>query len=191
VPQVTDKDGTTFAPPVEASESDEEKADQLASDIQRLGRTQAGAAKEAELLKKYPTTNAAIELFYIRATEAKNAGHLAEALDYYARLLYYRPNYEKNVFGTECDYYDDYVRHFREKQDSLEELHSHLVHMQEFMGSQPHTQEIHRDTKDISHILADLFEQLERIYIAKQANSKNFNLKSLEDYEFFYKNIIV
>jgi len=97
-----------------------------------------------------------------------------------------RANYEKNVFGTECDYYDDYVRHFREKQDSLEQLHSHLVDMQEFMGSQSHTQEIHRDTKDISHILADLFEQLERIYIAKQANSKNFNIDSLEDNEFIY-----
>ncbi len=94
IPHITNKDGSSYAPPVQASALEESQAEQLAMEIELL-RGKAATSKENQLLEKYPTTAAAGDVFFSRAIKAHKAGRLPEALDYYARLLYFQPDSQK------------------------------------------------------------------------------------------------
>lgn len=109
VPRVTDKNGAPVAFLGAPSESDEHAAAALNREITRLRISNPTRAveKEEALLKRYPATEASARLLYERGESARALGAFAEAKEHFARLLLYRPQFEKTtevriLYGKLC-----------------------------------------------------------------------------------------
>ncbi|HET6346887.1 MAG TPA: tetratricopeptide repeat protein, partial [Myxococcota bacterium] len=95
---LTNPDGTQVEPPPQAAQADEAAASAMAAEasgLQAAGKLPEAEAKRDALLKQYPNTGAAADLYEARAQAAVVAGKPAEALAWYEKLLFYRPNFPR------------------------------------------------------------------------------------------------
>ncbi|MEM6730581.1 MAG: hypothetical protein AAF658_03445, partial [Myxococcota bacterium] len=96
VPVLKTADGRVVDAPPPADASAEEAAKALASEARSLranGETALADGKEAELLERFPNTAAAAEIYEQRARSAAEVGATDEAIGYYEKLLFYRPQF--------------------------------------------------------------------------------------------------
>lgn len=91
---LVDPQGQTVEKQPTASSSEEEAGRKLRSEAAALDTTNPTEAekKRDDLVKRYPNTLAAAEIFEARAQAAAEAGKTAEALLQYEHLLFYRPD---------------------------------------------------------------------------------------------------
>lgn len=96
VPVLKRADGSVINSPPPPDESTEESANALAREVETLrgrGEQDAARAKADQILQDYPNTLAAAEIYERRAGEAADSGALDEAVAYYEKLLFYRPQF--------------------------------------------------------------------------------------------------
>lgn len=96
VPVLKRADGTVIDKPPPADASEEESARELLAEARALRDRDPALAKtkEEELLDRHPNTAAAAELYEARAQAAARAGANDEAIGWYEKLLFYRPQFE-------------------------------------------------------------------------------------------------
>ena len=97
-----------------------------------------------------------------------------------------RAMYNYNELGEKCDNFDELKQYYDKKQQEFEDLQNELTQMRSYLEKCEQNQKIHIEIVDIDEILAGLTGSLERIYKSKLANSENFVLDDLNDFEIIY-----
>ncbi len=103
VPVLRRADGTVIDKPPPADASDEEAAKSLLAEARSLRESDPAAAetKEEEILDRYPNTAAAADLYEARARAATEAGATETAIEWYEKLLFYRPQFDRIAAARE------------------------------------------------------------------------------------------
>tara|TARA_Y100000768_G_scaffold307929_2_gene242025 strand:+ start:80 stop:496 length:417 start_codon:yes stop_codon:yes gene_type:complete len=94
-----------------------------------------------------------------------------------------RAMYNYNELGEKCYNFDELKQFYDKKQDEFEQLQKELTTMRSHLEQCEQSQKVHIETIDIDEILEGLSRSLERIYRSKLANSENFVLTDLNDFE--------
>ncbi|MEL6544084.1 MAG: penicillin-binding protein activator [Myxococcota bacterium] len=96
VPVLKRADGTEIEAPPPADASAEESAKTMAREASNLRANddRDGAKKQEDmLLERFPNTAAAAEIYEARAKQASEAGATDDAIGWYEKLLFYRPQF--------------------------------------------------------------------------------------------------
>ncbi len=96
---------------------------------------------------------------------------------------YTRAMYNYNELGEKCENFETYRNEYEKKQHEFERLRNELMVMRSFLEKCEETTNTHNERIDIDELLTNITHSLERIYKSKLANSDNFVLDDLNDFE--------
>lgn len=96
---------------------------------------------------------------------------------------YTRAMYNYNELGEKCENFETYRNEYEKKQHEFERLRNELMVMRSFLEKCEETTNTHNERIDIDELLTNITHSLERIYKSKLANSDNFVLGDLNDFE--------
>jgi hypothetical protein len=97
-----------------------------------------------------------------------------------------RAMYDYNELGEKCDNFAELEEIHDQTQQNFEGLQKELTSMRSFLDSCEQTHLVHLQKVDADEILNELSNYLAKIYKRKLANSDNFNINDLIDYEIIY-----
>ena len=96
---------------------------------------------------------------------------------------YTRAMYNYNELGEKCENFETYRNEYEKKQHEFERLRNELMVMRSFLEKCEETTKTQNERIDIDELLTNITHSLERIYKSKLANSDNFVLDDLNDFE--------